>query len=103
MRLRLVAPIALALFACASARPTADTTNVADGRNAARPTLASNAGGPNARGKYTCDYEEDTGSHLRQKVCRYVDSENDARGQVQDAVREWQAHPIAGAPGSGGH
>ena len=54
------------------------------------PTLSSNAGGPNAKGKYVCEYEEDTGTHLRNKVCRYVDSDDDTRGQTQDAIREWQ-------------
>jgi hypothetical protein len=77
--------LAFSLIACANARPVSDKP---------KPTLASNAGGPNAKGKYTCEYEEDTGSHLRQKVCRYIDSDNDARGQTQDAVREWQMHPI---------
>ncbi|HEY2031123.1 MAG TPA: hypothetical protein VGH20_18130 [Myxococcales bacterium] len=51
------------------------------------PTLASNAGGPNAKGKYVCEFEEDTGSHLRNKVCRYVDSDTEARMHIQDEVR----------------
>jgi hypothetical protein len=84
MRNFLRAAVALSLMACANARPVNDSW----GRS--KPTLASNAGGPNATGRYTCDYEEDTGSHLRQKVCRYIDSDHDARGQTQDMFREWQ-------------
>jgi hypothetical protein len=84
MRSFLGAAIALSLMACANARPVNDSS----GRS--KPTLASNAGGPDAKGKYICDYEEDTGSHLRQKVCRYRDSDNDHRLQTQDQFREWQ-------------
>ncbi|HEX4384626.1 MAG TPA: hypothetical protein VH083_16805 [Myxococcales bacterium] len=58
----------------------------------AKPTLASNAGGPTAKGKYTCTFEEDVGSHFRQKVCRYVDDQTDARAQQQDDIREMGMH-----------
>jgi hypothetical protein len=82
MRIFLGAALALSMMACANARP--------DSSGRSTPTLASNAGGPNATGKYTCEYQEDTGSHLRQKVCRYVDSDSDMRGKTQDMFREWQ-------------
>jgi hypothetical protein len=94
MRNLLAATLALSLLACANAKPVANSSAKS------KPTLASNAGGPNAKGKYTCEYEEDTGSHLRQKVCRYVDSENDARGQTQDQFRQWNSQQWAPAKGN---
>jgi hypothetical protein len=93
MRIFFGAAIALSMMACANARPVSDSSVKS------KPTLASNAGGPNAKGKYTCEYEEDTGSHLRQKVCRYVDSDNDARLQTQDMFRSWTSGQYA--PNSG--
>jgi hypothetical protein len=84
MRFPLIATVIVSFIACASSKPKA--TPLADARNH-QPTLQSNANGPNARGKYVCDFEEDTGSHLRQKVCRYIDNDNDARGQTQDWIR----------------
>ena len=87
MRLVSSAVLGLALAGCASHRaaPAADKS---------KPTLASNAGGPPARGKYTCTYEEDVGSHFRQKVCRYVDDQSDARRQQQDDIREMGMHNV---------
>jgi hypothetical protein len=99
MRLVSSALLGLALAGCASNRaaPAADKS---------KPTLASNAGGPAAKGKYTCTYEEDVGSHLRQKVCRYVDDRTDARGQQQDDIREMGMHnvrlPTLSPAGGGG-
>ena len=75
MRSILLASVALSLVACAGT--TASGTSSGKQLNDTRkPTLQSNAGGPNARGKYVCEYEEDTGTHLRNKVCRYIDDEN---------------------------
>jgi len=100
MRFPLAATLALSLIACASSRPMQDATATTDSSGKSKPNLASNAGGPNAKGKYTCDYEEDTGSHLRQKICRYVDSDNDARGRVQDDIREFEQHMLAPMKGN---
>jgi hypothetical protein len=94
MRILFGATIALSMMACANARPVSDSSGKS------KPTLASNAGGPNAKGKYVCEYEEDTGSHLRQKVCRYVDSNNDARGQTQDQFRQWNSQQWAPSKGN---
>ncbi|HEY2031124.1 MAG TPA: hypothetical protein VGH20_18135 [Myxococcales bacterium] len=66
------------------------------------PTLSSNAGGPNAKGKYVCEFEEDTGSHLRNKVCRYVDSDTEARMHIQDEVRNLDRSGTNTVPGHGG-
>jgi|SRR5476649_308479 hypothetical protein len=82
MRFPLAAVLVFSLIACAS-------TRAANNAEKSKPTLASNAGGPAAKGKYTCDYEEDTGSHLRQKVCRYIDSDTDTIHQTQDDWRDF--------------
>jgi hypothetical protein len=51
------------------------------------PPLASNAGGPNAKGKFVCEYEDSVGTHFSQKVCRYRDEDEEqrARQSTQDA------------------
>ena len=98
MRVPLAAAAVLSFVACAS--PTAASK---DGSGKSKQQLASNAGGPNAKGKYTCTFEEDVGSHFRQKVCRYIDDQNDARGRQQDDIREMGMHslrqPTTSAPG----
>lgn len=66
------------------------------------PSLQSNAGGPDAKGKYVCEYEEDTGTHLRNKVCRYVDSDTEARMHIQDEVRNLGRSGTNTVPGHGG-
>jgi hypothetical protein len=96
MRFTLAATLALSLIACAG--PNATSASSTAGKS--QPTLASNAGGPKAKGKYTCEYEEDTGSHLRNKVCRYIDSDSDARGRLQDDIREFQQHQFAAMKGN---
>jgi hypothetical protein len=84
MRFSLVAVLALSLMACAG---THTASNDSSGK--AKPTLASNADGPAAKGKYFCDYEENTGSHRRQKICRYIDSDTDTIHQTQDDWRDF--------------
>jgi hypothetical protein len=94
MRFPVVATLALSLIACASSRP-AQTSSTATDKD--KPPLASNAGGPAAKGKYICDYEEDTGSHRRTKICRYVDDTDgsrNARAQTQDNWREFMNHSL---------
>jgi hypothetical protein len=90
MRFPLVATLALSLIACASSNTTVAKKKTADPKE----TLASNAGGPAAKGKYVCTYDEDTGSHMRQKTCRYVDEDtnNANRRQQQDDMREMGMH-----------
>jgi hypothetical protein len=81
MRFPMAVTLAFSLLACAST-----TSSKTD--KAKDPTLASNAGGPNAKGKYTCTYEEDTGSHMRQKICRYVEDSSVARDRTQQDMRD---------------
>jgi hypothetical protein len=91
MRFSLVAVLALSLMACASTHTAGN-----DSSGKAKPTLASNAGGPAAKGKYICDYEEDTGSHRRSKICRYVDDtegSQNAREKTQDQWRYFNQGP----------
>ena len=97
MRFALAAVSVVSMIACAA--PSAETK---DGGGKSKPTLASNAGGPTAKGKYICSYEEDVGSHLRQKVCRYLDDQGDARGRQQDDLREMGMHSVSlpAMPGS---
>lgn len=98
MRSLLAACLGLSLVACATPGPQGGALK----NKSSTPTLSSNAGGPNAKGKYVCEYEEDTGSHLRNKVCRYVDEESDERGRTQDEFRNWQRNGgVPGAPGGG--
>ena len=88
MRFSLTAALAFSLIACAASRPKQDATATASASGkAAKPTLASNAGGPNAQGKYICEYEEDTGSHMRQKVCRYQDNGESRQGLQNELMR----------------
>ncbi|HEX4384627.1 MAG TPA: hypothetical protein VH083_16810 [Myxococcales bacterium] len=93
MRFPLVATLALSLIACASSNTSAAKKKSADPKE----TLASNAGGPAAKGKYVCTYDEDTGSHMRTKTCRYVDEDNASgnRHQAQDDMREMGMHNTA--------
>jgi hypothetical protein len=94
MRFPLVATLALSLFACTSSRPAQKSAAASAD---VKPTLNSNAGGPAAKGKYICDYEEDTGSHRRTKICRYVDDTDgsqNARSQTQDNWREFMNHSL---------
>ena len=99
MRSLLAACLGLSFVACA----TSGSQGGALKNKSNTPTLSSNAGGPNAKGKYVCEFEEDTGSHLRSKVCRYVDEESEQRARTQDDVRNWQrGQGAAGAPGGGG-
>jgi hypothetical protein len=100
MRFSIAATLAFSLIACASTQ-TASNRAVKPG-----PMLASNAGGPEAKGKYTCDYEAETGSHRRQKICRYVDSDTDTIHATQDGMREFQSHQNTDTlptPNPGGH
>jgi hypothetical protein len=96
MRFKMVVMLGVPLIACASSRARpAQTTAVASSES--KPTLKSNAGGPAAKGKYICDYEEDTGSHMRQKVCRYVEDtegSQNSRNQTQDNWREFMNHSL---------
>ncbi len=88
MRLPIIAAAAFSVFACASTRATSTDKS--------KPTLASNAGGPAAKGKYTCTFEEDTGSHMRNKVCRYIDDTDGsirARNETQDHWRRFNEGP----------
>jgi hypothetical protein len=96
MRFSLVATLALSLMACASSN-----TSAAKKKADPKETLASNAGGPAAKGKYVCTYDEDTGSHLRQKTCRYVDDDaaNNTRNRAQDDIREMGMHGIGKSGG----
>jgi hypothetical protein len=96
MRLTLVFAAALA-FACASNKPKIARSDA--NTPGAGPSLASNAGGPNAKGKYVCSYEEPIGSHVPVKVCRYQDADdnNEERNRVQDSLRGPQsAHGAKG-------
>jgi hypothetical protein len=101
MRFALAAMSVLSIVACAAPAPSAK------GAGAKKTELASNAGGPNAKGKYVCTYEEDVGSHMRQKICRYIDDQGDARGRQQDDMREMGTHaiglPALPASKGGGH
>lgn len=90
MRLSILAVAAFTLIACAS------TQSASTKDKSAKPTLASNAGGPAAKGKYVCSYDEDTGSHMRNKVCRYIDDtagSQRARQETQDNFRRWEMGP----------
>jgi hypothetical protein len=100
MRSLFVACIGLSFIACASGGPQGTSGGAL--KNTSKPTLASNAGGPNAQGKYVCEFEEDTGTHLRNKVCRYVDSETEARMHIQDEMRHLQMSGTNGANMLGG-
>jgi hypothetical protein len=82
MRFLNVTTAALCLFACATPRKA--------NKDKAKPTLASNAGGPNAKGKYVCTYDEDTGSHLRNKVCRYIDDTAGSLRAREDTQENWR-------------
>jgi hypothetical protein len=88
MRFSMAVTLAVSLFACASTSSSKATST----DKAKTPTLSSNAGGPAAKGKYTCSYEEDTGSHMRQKICRYVDESTEARDRVQQDMRDLSQH-----------
>jgi hypothetical protein len=91
MRFSLVAVLTLSMMACASTH-----TASKDSSGKPTPSLASNAGGPAAKGKYICDYEEDTGSHRRTKICRYVDDtegSQNAREKTQDQWRYFNQGP----------
>jgi len=79
--------LGLSFVGCAATGPQSTTLK----NKSSTPTLASNAGGPDAKGKYVCEYEEDTGSHLRNKVCRYVDGDAAARAQIQNEIINFQA------------
>jgi hypothetical protein len=95
MRFPLAATLALSLIACASSNST-----VAKKKADPKESLASNAGGPNAKGKYVCTYDEDTGSHMRQKICRYVDEDtSNNRSRAQDDIREMGMHGIGKSGG----
>jgi hypothetical protein len=85
MRFALVFVASLA-FACAGSKAAKPDATKPPG---AGPTLASNAGGPDAKGKYVCAYEEKLGSHVPVKVCRYQDenSYDDTRDRLQDSLR----------------
>jgi hypothetical protein len=88
MRFPMAVTLAFSLIACASTS-SSKANNTAKAKDG---TLSSNAGGPNAKGKYTCSYEEDTGSHMRQKICRYVDESTEARDRAQQDMRDMSQH-----------
>jgi hypothetical protein len=83
---RQISVLAIVLFACASAKPNPVATAPAP----PKPTLASNAGGPDAKGKYVCEYEEPVGTHVPKKVCRYVDEgdTDPTRDELQNSLRK---------------
>ena len=87
MRFPMAVTLALSLVACASSR-----SSQANKDSGTKETLQSNAGGPNAKGKYTCTYEEDTGSHHRTKICRYVEDTAEARERTQQDIRDLSQH-----------
>jgi hypothetical protein len=97
MRSALAAVAVLSLIACAGAKPAGT-----DGPGKAKQPLASNASGPAPKGKYICTFEEDVGSHFRQKICRYIDDSNDARGRQQDDIREMGMHDVRNPSLGGG-
>jgi len=54
-------------------------------------------GGTGPQGKFVCDFETPLGSHVSQKVCRYVDDTDEStthRQQTQEALR---THPVCAA------
>ena len=79
--------LGLSFVGCAGGGPQGGTLK----NKSSAPTLSSNAGGPDAKGKYVCEFEEDTGSHLRNKVCRYVDGDAAARGTIQNEIINFEA------------
>jgi hypothetical protein len=58
-------------------------------------------GGVAPKGNFVCDMETPLGSHMAQRVCRYVDDDDESRShrlQTQDALR---THGVCAVQGDG--
>ncbi len=82
--------IALLLFGCASIHRQQAVGTTAIASRLHDKDGAAGVGGVGPRGKFICQYETETGSNIRKRVCRYEDDSDETilhREETRQAMR----------------